>query len=113
MTQTNLTRPQGLNRIDPVLREAAIELGIVEFRTETLPTEREHANLLAAQRDLAGCLPAGPNSNVVDFSFGGISGTPSCSNGRRHYLAGCSRVVYCEYLRTIVGSCLNPSFQEG
>ncbi|HWT50058.1 MAG TPA: alpha/beta hydrolase [Mycobacterium sp.] len=53
MTQTNLTRPQGLNRIDPVLREAAIELGIVEFRTETLPTEREHANLLAAQRAAA------------------------------------------------------------
>jgi acetyl esterase/lipase len=53
MTQTNLTRPQGLNRIDPVLRDAAIELGVVEFRAETLPTERENANLLAAQRAAA------------------------------------------------------------
>jgi acetyl esterase len=53
MTQTNLTRPQGLNRIDPALREAAIELGIVEFRAETLPAEREHANLLAAERAAA------------------------------------------------------------
>jgi len=50
MTQTNLTRPQGLNRIDPVLRETALELGVVEFRAETLPAEREHANLRAAQR---------------------------------------------------------------
>ncbi|HEY0224963.1 MAG TPA: alpha/beta hydrolase, partial [Mycobacterium sp.] len=36
MTQTNLTRPQGLNRLDPVLREAASELGVVEFRDESL-----------------------------------------------------------------------------
>jgi acetyl esterase/lipase len=53
MTQTNLARPQGLNRIDPVLREAAIELGVVEFHAETLPSERERANLLAAQRAAA------------------------------------------------------------
>jgi len=53
MTQTNLTRPQGLNRIDPVLREAAIELGVVEFRADTLPAERENANLLAARRAAA------------------------------------------------------------
>ncbi|HYB82323.1 MAG TPA: alpha/beta hydrolase [Mycobacterium sp.] len=53
MTQTNLTRPQGLNRIDPVLRETALELGVVEFRAETLPAEREHANLRAAQRAAA------------------------------------------------------------
>lgn len=52
MTQTNL-RPQGLNRIDPVLREAAIDLGVVEFRTETLPAERERANLRAAERAAA------------------------------------------------------------
>ncbi|MCV7102061.1 alpha/beta hydrolase [Mycobacterium palustre] len=50
MTQTNLVRPQGLNRIDPVLREAATGLGVVEFRAETLPAERERANWLAAQR---------------------------------------------------------------
>jgi acetyl esterase len=53
MTQTNLTRPQGLTRIDPVLREAAIERGVVEFRAETLSAEREHANRLAAQRAAA------------------------------------------------------------
>jgi acetyl esterase/lipase len=53
MTQTDLTRPQGINRLDPVLRDAASELGIVEFRTETVPAEREHANQLAAQRAAA------------------------------------------------------------
>jgi acetyl esterase len=53
MTQTDLTRPQGLNRLDPVLREAAIELGIVEFRAETLSAERQHANRLAAERAAA------------------------------------------------------------
>lgn len=53
MTQTNLTRPQGLTRIDPVLREAANELGVVEFRGETLSDEREQANLRAAERAAA------------------------------------------------------------
>ncbi|KKC06800.1 alpha/beta hydrolase [Mycobacterium nebraskense] len=53
MTQTNLTRPQGLTRIDPVLREAATALGVVEFRAETLPAERAHANRLAAERAAA------------------------------------------------------------
>jgi acetyl esterase len=53
MTQTNLVRPQGLTRIDPVLRGAAVELGVVEFRAETLPAEREHANLRAAARAAA------------------------------------------------------------
>jgi acetyl esterase len=53
MTQTDLTRPQGLNRIDPVLREAAIEQGIVEFHAETLPSEREHADRRAAERAAA------------------------------------------------------------
>jgi acetyl esterase len=53
MTQTNLSRPQGLSRIDPVLREAAVELGVVEFRTETLPAERERADFRAAQRAAA------------------------------------------------------------
>lgn len=53
MTQLDVTRPQGLNRIDPVLREAAIELGVAEFRAETLPAEREHANQLAARRAAA------------------------------------------------------------
>jgi acetyl esterase/lipase len=53
MTQTHTARPQGLNRIDPVLREAAIELGVVEFRGETLPAERQRANLRAAERAAA------------------------------------------------------------
>jgi acetyl esterase len=53
MTQTNLTRPQGLSRIDPALRNAAAELGIVEFSAETLPAEREHANRVAAERAAA------------------------------------------------------------
>jgi acetyl esterase len=53
MTQMNRVRPQGFNRIDPVLREAATDLGVVEFRPETLPAEREHANLLAARRAAA------------------------------------------------------------
>ena len=53
MTQTNLTRPQGLSRIDPALRDAAAELDIVEFLVETLPAEREHANRVAAERAAA------------------------------------------------------------
>jgi acetyl esterase len=90
MTQTNLTRPQGLNRIDPVLREAAIELGVVEFRAETLPAEREHANLQAGQRaatvDTGGVAIesrsiAGPNGQPLDLRFyrgpsEGASGAP-------------------------------------
>ncbi|OBJ51729.1 alpha/beta hydrolase [Mycobacterium sp. 1423905.2] len=50
MTQTNLTRPQGLSRIDPQLRDSAAALGLVEFSAETLPAERNRADRLAAQR---------------------------------------------------------------
>src|SRR5271156_5879141 len=50
MTQTNLTRPQGLSRIDPALRDAAAGLGIAEFRAESLAAERAHANRSAAAR---------------------------------------------------------------
>jgi acetyl esterase len=53
MTQTNLTRPQGLSRIDPALRDTAAGLGIVEFRDETLPAERKRANRVAAERAAA------------------------------------------------------------
>ncbi len=53
MTQTNLTRPQGLSRVDPALRDAAAGLAIVEFRDESLPAEREHANMVAAERAVA------------------------------------------------------------
>ncbi len=62
MTQTNLARPHGLTRIDPVLRDAAVELGAFEFRAETLAAEREHANLLAAQRAAA----ADPSGVSID-----------------------------------------------
>jgi acetyl esterase len=53
MTEANLTRPQGLNRIDPVLRDAATELGVFEFRAESLAQERERVNRLAAKRAAA------------------------------------------------------------
>jgi acetyl esterase/lipase len=53
MTQTNLTRPQGLGRIDPALRDTAAGLGVVEFLSESLPAEREHANRTAAERAAA------------------------------------------------------------
>ena len=78
MTQTDLTRPQGLNRIDPVLRAAAIEVGIVEFQVETLSAEREHANRLAAERaaavDTDGVAIesrsiAGPGGQQLDLRF--------------------------------------------
>ncbi len=52
-TETNRARPRGLSRIDPALREAAAGLDIVEFRAESLPTEREHADRLAAGRAAA------------------------------------------------------------
>ena len=76
MTQTNLTRPQGLSRIDPALRDAAAELDIVEFLTETLPAERERANRVAAERaatvDTAGVVVEsrtipGPDGGQLDL----------------------------------------------
>ena len=90
MTQTDLTRPQGLNRIDPVLREAAIDQGIAEFQVETLSAEREHANRLAAERaaavDTDGVAIesrsiAGPGGQLLDLRFyrgpsEGASGAP-------------------------------------
>ena len=53
MTHTNLTRPQGLSRIDPALRDAAAGLGVAEFRAESLAAERAHANRSAAARAAA------------------------------------------------------------
>jgi acetyl esterase/lipase len=82
MTQTNLTRPQGLNRIDPVLREAAIELGIVEFRAETLPSERERADLLAAQR------AAAVDTDGVTVESRSIAGPDGRQLGLRLYRGG-------------------------
>lgn len=79
MTQTNLARPQGLNRIDPVLRDAAIELGVVEFRAETLGAEREHANLLAARRAAA----ADTDGVTVESRF--IAGPDGLQLGLRLY----------------------------
>lgn len=79
MTQTNLTRPQGFNRIDPALREIAAELGVVEFRAETLPAEREHADLLAARR--AGAA----NSDGVAVESRSIAGAGGKPLGLRLY----------------------------
>jgi acetyl esterase len=53
MTQTNLTRPQGLGRIDPELRDAASALEMVEFSSDTLAAERDRADRAAAQRAAA------------------------------------------------------------
>lgn len=58
MTQTNVTRPQGLSRIDPALREAAERVGVVEFSADSLAAEREQANRTAAER-AAGVDPGG------------------------------------------------------
>jgi acetyl esterase len=46
-------RPRGISRIDPALRAAAAGLELAEFRTESLPGERERANRLAAERAAA------------------------------------------------------------
>jgi acetyl esterase/lipase len=87
MTQTNLARPQALSRIDPALREAAIELGVVEFRTEALRAEREHANLRAAERaaavDTDGVTVesrsiAGPDGRRLGLRlYRGVTGSPA------------------------------------
>ena len=77
MTQTNLTRPQGLNRIDPVLREAAIGLGVAEFRAESLSVEREHANRLAAERVAAAEVEAPESAVAIETrSIDGPGGRP-------------------------------------
>ena len=47
------TRPKGIGRIDPALRDAAAALDIAEFRTESLPAERARADRLAADRAAA------------------------------------------------------------
>ena len=47
------TRPKGIGRIDPALREAAAALEIVEFRTESLAAERARGDRLAADRAAA------------------------------------------------------------
>src|ERR1700691_3372605 len=52
-TETDRARPRGLGRIDPVLREAAAGMDLVEFRTESLPAERDRADRLAAERAAA------------------------------------------------------------
>jgi len=47
------TKPRRLSRIDPALRDAAAGLDIAEFRSESLPAERERAGRLAADRAAA------------------------------------------------------------
>ncbi|WP_068177810.1 alpha/beta hydrolase [Mycobacterium sp. UM_CSW] len=82
MTQTNLTRPQGLSRIDPVLRDAAIELSVVEFRTETLPAERKEADAQAAER------AAAVETEGVAVESRSIAGPDGQSLGIRLYRGG-------------------------
>src|SRR5665213_2483442 len=80
MTQTDLTRPQGINRIDPVLRDAASELGIVEFRAETLTAQRAAAvdteDVAVQSRSISG--PGGQQLNLRFYRgrIEGISGAP-------------------------------------
>src|ERR1700732_3249661 len=82
MTQTNLTRPQGLNRIDPVLRDAAIELGVFEFRVETLPAERKEADARAAER------AAAVDTDGVAVESRSIAGPDGGQLGLRLYRGG-------------------------
>jgi acetyl esterase/lipase len=82
MTQTNLTRPQGLNRIDPVLRDAAIELGVFEFRVETLPAERKEADARAAER------AAAVDTDGVAVESRSIAGPDGRQLGLRLYRGG-------------------------
>lgn len=88
MTQTNVTRPQGLSRIDPALREAAERVGVVEFSADSLSAEREQAHRAAAERaaavDTAGVdvetrTIAGPDGGQLDIRLyrgGGTSALP-------------------------------------
>ncbi len=75
-TEANRSRPQGLGRIDPALREVAAALELAEYRNETLAAERDHANRLAAQRAAAvdvgsvaidTCTIAGPSGDRLDL----------------------------------------------
>ena len=70
-TDTDRARPRGLGRIDPVLRDAAASMDIVEFRTESLPAERDRADRLAAER--AAAVDTG-NVEIDDRDISGPSG---------------------------------------
>jgi acetyl esterase len=82
MTQTKPARPQGLGRLDPALREIAAELGVVEFRAESLPAEREHVNTLAAAR------AAGADASGVTVESRAIVGPDGGQLGLRFYRGG-------------------------
>ena len=74
MTETDRAearRPRRISRIDPALRGAAAGLDIVEFRTESLPAERERADQLAAE--LAAAVDAG-NVEIEDRTITGPGG---------------------------------------
>jgi acetyl esterase len=86
-TDTNLTRPQGLSRIDPALRDTAARLDIADFRLETLLAERDRADRTAAERaaavNTAGVAiesrsMAGPDGQRLDLRLyrGGESAAP-------------------------------------
>jgi acetyl esterase len=69
------TKPRGLGRIDPALRDAAAALDIAEFRSESLPAERERAARLAAGRATAIDVS---NVEVDDITIPGPGGQPLC-----------------------------------
>jgi acetyl esterase/lipase len=83
MTQPNSTRPQGISRIDPALRDAATGLGVVEFRTETLAAEREKADRAAADR------AAAVDTTGVEVESHSISGPDAAQLSLRLYW-GCT-----------------------
>src|SRR5271170_4771803 len=64
-------RPRGISRVDPALRDAAAGLDVHEFRTESLPAERERADRIAADR--AAAVDAG-NVEIEDRAIRGPAG---------------------------------------
>lgn len=79
MTQTNVTRPQGLSRIDPALRDAAERLGVVEFSADSLPAERAQVDRAAAER------AAAVDTSGVDVETRSIAGPDGGQLGIRLY----------------------------
>jgi acetyl esterase/lipase len=64
------------------LRDAAAELGVVEFSAESLPAEREHANRSAAER------AAAVNTDGVIVESRSIAGSDGAQLGIRLYRGG-------------------------
>ncbi|WP_293001826.1 alpha/beta hydrolase [Mycobacterium sp.] len=67
------TRPRGISRIDPALRDAAAKSAIVEFQADSLPAERERIDRLAADRAAA---VDTSDVQVEDRAIAGPAGEP-------------------------------------